>query len=476
MSSPRFRIREIALAERDTTFRMPFRFGIVTLRSAPLAHLRVRIEDERGRSATGMTAELLAPKWFDKNPELSNEDNFRQLEDAIRIAARLYQAVEGPETAFGHFAAVYPEQIARGAAAGLNPLVAGFGPAQVDRAVLDAVCRLEGVSIYKAMQANLPGIVPTRLLPEFAGFDFDAFLRDVRPAATIQARHTVGMVDPITAADQNPESRLDDGLPETLEEVVAAYGHRYFKLKVGGDITADIARLEAIAGVLDRLPHDYKASLDGNEQYGDAEGILALWREMQARPALERLCRSILFIEQPIARARALEGDVALLDRERPVIIDESDGTLDAFAQARRIGYSGISAKSCKGFYKAMMNAARCRMWNAEEGRDRFFMSAEDLTIQAGISLQQDLALATLIGVGHIERNGHHYVNGMAIAPAAEQDRFLAAHGDLYERSHGAVRLRIRDGAIAIGSLDCTGFATGVAPDFSAMRPVSLDQ
>ena len=45
--------------------------------------------------------------------------------------------------------------------------------------------------------------------------------------------------------------------------------------------------------------------------------------------------------------------------------------------------------------------------------------------------MQQDLALATLIGCTHVERNGHHYVNGMQGVPAAEQRAFLDAHGDL---------------------------------------------
>ena len=80
-------------------------------------------------------------------------------------------------------------------------------------------------------------------------------------------------------------------------------------------------------------------------------------------------------------------------------------------------------------------------------------MSAEDLTIQAGLALQQDLALVSLLGITHVERNGHHYVNGMAALPDAEQQAFLAAHPDLYERSHGAVRVRIRGGVLAIGSL-----------------------
>ena len=109
-------------------------------------------------------------------------------------------------------------------------------------------------------------------------------------------------------------------------------------------------------------------------------------------------------------------------------------------------------------------------MWNAAEGGSRYFMSAEDLTTQAGLSVQQDLALVNLLGITHVERNGHHYVDGMAALPQEEQEAFLQAHPDLYERSHGAVRLRIRDGEIALELLAVPGFASGALPDFGAMR------
>ena len=100
-------------------------------------------------------------------------------------------------------------------------------------------------------------------------------------------------------------------------------------------------------------------------------------------------------------------------------------------------------------------------------------MSGEDLTTQAGLAVQQDLALVNLLGIGHVERNGHHYVDGMGALPAAEQQAFLDAHPDLYERSHGAVRLRIRAGRIALGSLDAPGYASGALPDWSAMAPLA---
>ena len=58
--------------------------------------------------------------------------------------------------------------------------------------------------------------------------------------------------------------------------------------------------------VLDRIGEPYQASLDGNEQYEDVEGVLTLWRAMRAEPRLKRLVASVVFIEQPIKRQNAL--------------------------------------------------------------------------------------------------------------------------------------------------------------------------
>ena len=111
----------------------------------------------------------------------------------------------------------------------------------------------------------------------------------------------------------------------------------------------------------------------------------------------------------------------------------------------------------------------RAAMWNAAEKTNRYFLSAEDLTTQAGISVQQDLALAALIGAGHVERNGHHYVDGMAGASARENAAFLAAHGDLYRPANGRARLVITGGNIALGSLLA---APGLGVDGKAARAV----
>ena len=441
LGSVKLRIEALDFLERDVRLRMPFRFGVVTLTESPQAFVRCRIRTEDGREAEGAAAELLAPKWFDKNPALSNEDNYEQLRTSLRAARERYLA-HGVETAWRH------SSPGKG-------LVENYGPALIDRAVLDALLRALGISFYKAIQQNIIGAEP------FEGIDLPSFFAGLKPLWRIAARHTVGLVDPITASDIH--KRVDDGLPETLEEVVARYGHRWFKLKVGGNANADVERLAAIASVLDRIVEPYHVSLDGNEQYEDMAGVAELWSRMKAERRLARLVSSIVFIEQPVKRSAALERPVEGI--EKPVIIDESDDSLDAFPRAKALGYKGVSSKTCKGIYKSLINRARCAAWGGE-----YFMTGEDLTIQPGLALQQDLALVSVLGLTHLERNGHHYVNGMADLPRAEQQAFLTAHPDLYEQSHGAVRVRIDRGMLSIDSLDCPGYASRALPDWNSMR------
>src|SRR5450755_269828 len=473
MAASRFRVIAVELYERPVTLRIPFRFGAATVTHAPQAfaraHIRVTDGASAGAEARGASAELMIPKWFDKSPQKSNSRNIADLRMALGRAVAAYTSDASSRTAFGHTATHYQSLLAAGAASSLNALTANYGPALVDRAILDALCRALGVSFNAAIRDNVPGIDAT-LTPDLAGFDTERFLGGLQPSVRIAARHTVGMLDPIEP--QPAGEGLGDGLPETLEQVIAAYGNRYFKLKLGGNPDADVRRLSRIAAVLDRLPA-YTVTLDGNEQFTDVAAIAEFWRKVAATPSLARLVAATLYLEQPLPRALALETDVSEAARPKPLLIDESDATLEAFPAARALGYAGVSSKSCKGIYKSLLNAARCTLWNSSTPR-RYFLSAEDLTMQAGLAVQQDLALAGLLGLSHVERNGHHYVDGFAGqgADAAEQGRFLVAHPDLYDSSRGSVRLAIHDGSIALGSLDIPGFASGAEPTWTMLEPM----
>ncbi|MEP7029343.1 MAG: mandelate racemase [Pseudolabrys sp.] len=470
--APRLTLLDASFYERPVKLRLPFRFGVVTLTQAPQLFVRARIKLSDGREGEGVAAELLVPKWFDKNPDLSNDDNFNQLRRALGLARRRFMSIDAG-AAFALSAAVDAPHRAECETSGLNGLVASFGLALIERAVIDALGRIMQQTAAELVRGNALGIT-SALTPDLAGFALDKFLATLNPAPSIFARHTVGMVDSLTRAETTGK-RLDDGLPESLEEVIAVYGQRYFKLKVGGQLEADIERLARIASVLDGIPQPYFVTLDGNEQYDEIDGVIELWRRLGEDKRLARLKASLLLIEQPIARARALAKPIHALGRDVTVEVDESDADYSVFPRARALGYRGISAKSCKGFYRALLNRARVEQYNAQDGGG-YCMSAEDLTTQGGIAVQQDLLLASLVGAEHIERNGHHYVDGMAGAPQAEQDGFLAAHGDLYRRAaNGRIRLQIQDGVISLRSIAAAqGLGSAAMPDWNAMTPSPL--
>lgn len=163
-----------------------------------------------------------------------------------RIARDLYLTADGLHTSFGLHAQLDRAQHEAAAADGLNGLVAGFGNGTLDGAIVDAVCRLHGVSFFEAVAANLMGLTSdaaAAVAPDTADFDFPAFLTSLSPATRIVCRHTVGLTDHLTEAEIAEDARVGDGLPESLEANVAAYGLRSFKVKVGGDTAADIDRL-----------------------------------------------------------------------------------------------------------------------------------------------------------------------------------------------------------------------------------------
>ena len=450
----RLAVRDITLFERAVRYIRPFRFGAVVINAAPQAFVRAEIEIEGGGAFFGASAELLVPNWFDKRPELSPEQTVDELRRSLEIARGLYLASSGFESAFGLHASRIAGQIEACAKEDIPPLAAAYGPAELDKAILDGLLRGIGVNFFDGMAGNIAG-VDARLSRDLGDNDIAQFLARRRRLDRVAIRHTVGLDDRIEGTC---------GVVDTNENA----GARYFKLKLNGDPDADAARLIRIGRELATLPHDYRVTLDANEQYADLAGLSTLVERLDRDSALSPIAEKLLYIEQPMPRDITRASPLGAL-AARDFIIDEADDSYDAFLSARALGYRGISSKSCKGIYKSIVNATRAAKWSAEGGT--FFVTAEDLTCQAGLGVQQDLALGALIGVTHAERNGHHYVDGFGDTPVDEAAAFLAAHPDLYTRSRQTIRLAIHDGDLLTGSLTSPGFASSVHPEWSTMSP-----
>jgi hypothetical protein len=456
----------------NTVARMPFRFGVITMRAAPLFTLAITVEDRAGRRASGYAADLLAFRWFDKRPQKSLADNCRDLIRTVQVARELYRDAgrERFASPFRLFLDTHAEIERTALAEGFNRLGAAFGSSMLERAVIDAAGRLSGRTFFELVRDGALGIELGAISPELAGRAV-AELLPARPLSRLHVRHTVGLVDPITAADV--AAPADDGLPETLEDYLERDGIGYLKVKVAGALADDISRLEAIAAVLARRARPFRISLDGNEQYRSVADFLGLIEEIKGSRKLEEFWRQVLFVEQPLDRTVALAPSVRpaleTLSREKPVIIDEADDWLGAFKEAARLGYRGTSHKNCKGVYKSLHNLAFAAVHNARAGRRELFLSAEDLSNLPVVALQADLAAVALLGIDHVERNGHHYFRGLGHLSAAEKAAALTNHADLYERRGDEVFLNVADGMISVDSLQVPGMGFAALPDMGRL-------
>lgn len=469
-------LKESRLGLRNSTTRVPFRYGVASLTRCPQATMRVTIECG-GRTRNGFSADCLPPAWFDKSPGKSFAV---QIDDMLRILAASQAAYAD---AFAREVAFFPTWLSchdeihrRCREWGLPALLASFGSSLLERAIIDAVCRRYDIGFARAVRANLLGIDSGLAHPVLQGLVPGDWLPS-EPAQSIFVRHTVGLGDPLTSGDISPGHEVRDGWPQAFEEYVTRRGVRYCKVKLANRLDEDLDRLTRLAVLMEHhRGGDYRLTLDGNEQYKDADAFMDLIAGIRSRRGLETLWENVLAIEQPFDRAVALRPEYQ--DRfekglgAKPVIIDESDDTLDAYPRAIQAGYRGVSSKNCKGAIKSLLNAGLTWFHNDQGRRHHFTMTGEDLCTVGVVSTQSDLCLAAALGLEHVERNGHHYHPGLTYLPEGERRAALGAHPDFYVEEHGIIGPRIADGRFCIGSFHCAGFGFSVEPDMSKMEPV----
>jgi hypothetical protein len=443
---------------------MPFRYGIATMTEGPVIFVRLRVA-EGGREIFGISSDLLPAKWFTKVPDRPIAEEIDEMLRVILQACRTAAGLQG-KNAFELWRQLYEAQAAWGKQEKLPPLLWNFGVSLVERALIEAVARSRGSTFSRLLREEALGLRLNSIHPELRG-RAAVDLLPAAPNASIIARHTVGLADPLTEADIPPSDRLDDGLPQSLDESIRAYGLRHFKIKLFGDTARDLDRLERIAAVLaENCRGDFAFSLDGNEQFKSIEPFRALWDEASHSSSLRAALSRLLFVEQPLHRDVALKPEVGEAFAHWPdrpsIIIDESDGAPEDLRTALWIGYAGTSHKNCKGIFKGVAHRCLLRALELEEPARRALMSGEDLCNIGPVALLQDLAAMAALGIESVERNGHHYHAGLSQFPGAVQEQILGHHPDLYDRSLGAwPTLRIQEGQLSLSSINAAPFGVG---------------
>lgn len=461
----RFTISPFDFFVLHTRTRFPFRYGIASMTDVPHLFLRARVT-VAAESTWGLSTECLPPKWFTKNPATTFEQDLPDMLEVIRHATQLAEDIaHDPVSFFDFWRELSQRQGQWAEARGIAPLLAQLGVSLAERAVLDGMCRLAGEPLHRAIAANRLGLRLGEIYPELGA----AEPRDLLPAAPTDAcivRHTVGLGDALAPGDLSAEERVVDGLPQDLEACIRTYGLRYFKVKLSGTAERDFPRLRELSRLLEReTGGDFVITLDGNENFGDFGAFREFWHEAVSEPALREFWRRIIVVEQPVHRDRALTDDAGAVLRawpERPpLIIDESDGAVGDVTRALELGYAGASHKNCKGIVKGIANAC---LLAKRRGEGRVgVLTGEDLSNLGPIALLQDLAMMALLGIEHVERNGHHYYRGLSMFPQDWQEAAVAAHGDLYApHPEGFACLRIQGGRLPLASVNAAPF--GVEP------------
>lgn len=454
MTLPTIEVRSFDFFVFPMKTRFPFQYGIASMTELPHLFVTARILVD-GQEETGVSSEGLAPKWFTKDPATTFEQDLPVMREVIDHAAALASGLSAP-TFFDFWKELYQAQLEWARNEGVPPLLANLGVSLVERAVLDGLCRAEGKPFGEMLRENRLGIRAAEIDSGLNGFE-PADLLPEKSLRKIIVRHTIGLGDPLTDADI--KESLDDGLPHSLEASIREYGLTHFKVKICGDLDRDRARLAGIYNVLQStVEGEFLITLDGNEQFSDIASFREHWEEYQKDDAIRPLLDHILFVEQPLHREHALDDGVqsalANWPEAPPLIIDESEAALDSLPRALELGYSGTSHKNCKGVMKGVINAMRVEKRRRDEPERDWILSGEDLANVGPVALLQDLAVMASLGVGHVERNGHHYFRGLSAFSDAVQEEVLSAHGDLYRRhENGFATVRIESGRIEITSL-----------------------
>jgi hypothetical protein len=437
-------------------------------RPGAMCMVRLRLRDDQGRRAFGCSGDRPSYGWLDKRPGQSADAKLRALIELVHAARDLYLERPDFESPFDFWLRCHAKVMTEGRRRGHEDLTSSFASALMERAVLDAFCRLHGKSMFQMIREDRLGLRPEKVHATLKGFPHLDYLPP-RPLTRFHVRHTVGWVDPLFTADIPAAERVNDGEPESLEEYIRRDGVRYFKVKISGHVANDLTRLKDIWEVIPKEP-ETALTLDANEAYDDLGAFAELVDRLRAD--VPGLFQHILFIEQPLSRALThdpqAEPWIRRIAQVKPVVIDESDGALDAFPRAHALGYAGVSHKNCKGFFKSLLNHALAMKFT-EDGKPAF-LSGEDLSLMPIVPLQQDFAALGVLGITHCERNGHHYSRGLAHLSAKEKETVARHHRDLYVQRGDEWFLNVRNGQVTCASVQCPGFGVREEPDWAAMQ------
>lgn len=398
-------------------FRAPLKFGGRVIENTFLMNVNVEVATRGGHHANGVGSMPVGNVWAWPSDALSADETEKAMkafaEEVVRIG-EMYPDYGHPvdilfqlSGEYYHLGRTLPKKL--GIEEPMPELAQLVSASPFDAALHDAYGRALDMNSFNCIGEEYVANDLSRFLDEqFEGEYLDQYtLRE--PKEKMPLYHLVGAMDPLTDADI--EKRIDDGLPETLPEWIAADGLTHMKIKLAGDnLDWDVDRVLAVERVAAEAQQargcdEWFYSCDFNEKCENVDYVLAFLKKVQEQSQLAY--DRIQYIEQPTHRDLEAHPENKMHEaaKLKPVVIDESLTDYEALLLARDLGYSGVALKACKGQTDSLLLAAAAQKFE-------MFLCVQDLSCP-GYSFLHSASLAARIpGVAAIEGNSRQYCPG----------------------------------------------------------------
>ena len=442
------RIKEVRVSYEDFSYRAAYEFGGRSADHVTLLNVHCMVETVDGHTANGFGSMTMGNLWSFPSRTLSYDTTLgamKRLAERMRKITADYNEPGHPidinftlEPEYLKAATEVTQEMQLDQA--IPKLCTLVTASPFDAAIHDAFGKVHNLNCYLTYGPEfMSHDLAHYLTPEFKGeYPSQYVLRAPKP--WLWCNHSVGASDPIE--DSDVKKRVNDGLPQTLAGWIGGDGLTHLKIKLdGNNLDRDVARVLHIDRVATEVqtrrgvPRWYY-SLDFNEQCPDVDYLIEFIRRFKEGSAggYDR----ITFIEQPTSRDLLATPSQLLFraSKLKPVVMDESLTGFDALMKGRKIGYTGVALKACKGQSQSMLA-------NAAAQKFKMYMTAQDLTCP-GASLIQSAGIAAHVSqIDTLESNAREYV------PAANQP-WLKKFPGLFE---------VRDGKLHTGQLAGLGLS-----------------
>ncbi|MBA3438883.1 MAG: hypothetical protein H0T92_03325, partial [Pyrinomonadaceae bacterium] len=308
------RVEEVSYNFEDYLYRAPYKFGGRVVDRVTLLNVYCTARSSDGHAAQGFGSMTLGNMWAFPSRVMSYDTTL----GAMKMLAGRIQKITAEYQGNGHPIeinfALEPLYLQAAAEVSRELKLAALIPklcmlvvaSPFDAAMHDAFGKLHNRSAYQTYGPDLMSYDLARYLGiDFRGEYLDRYVRRM-PVARMHVYHSVGALDPLTAADI--KQRIGDGLPETLPEWINYNGITHVKIKLNGeDAKWDIERVVSIDRVVAetleqgrRKPVSWKYLLDFNENCADVDYLLEVLGQIKVRTPDG--FRRIQYVEQPTAR------------------------------------------------------------------------------------------------------------------------------------------------------------------------------